>query len=200
VLVDLGPDDGAPELRCANCCSTQRGRSRKAWLIGVRSRPHDAIPAHIARQDIHRPGDWRPQRLVIIEFSERSKAEAFLSASSIQDLFKIRHETTTSKLVLVDGCLQTLRLSCIPLPQRGKANPDGRWSIAATDAVVSSRHVTRNHRRLRVRSRPPRSRCPRRREAARRGRSGDGSRRRSGDASPRHGVRPRERWRPRRGW
>jgi uncharacterized protein (DUF1330 family) len=43
--------------------------------------------------------------MVIIEFPERSKAEAFLSDPSIQDLFKVRHETTTSKLVLVDGCL-----------------------------------------------------------------------------------------------
>jgi uncharacterized protein (DUF1330 family) len=49
-------------------------------------------------------GDWRPQRMVIIEFPERSKAEAFLSDPIIQGLFKVRHETTTSKLVLVDGC------------------------------------------------------------------------------------------------
>jgi hypothetical protein len=35
---------------------------------------------------------------------ERSKAGAFLSDPSIQDLFKVRHETTTSKLLLVDGC------------------------------------------------------------------------------------------------
>jgi uncharacterized protein (DUF1330 family) len=74
-----------------------------------------AIPAHIARHDGRyivqgvKPtcieGDWRPQRMVIIEFPERSKAEAFLSDPSIQDLFKVRHETTTSKLVLVDGCI-----------------------------------------------------------------------------------------------
>jgi uncharacterized protein (DUF1330 family) len=74
-----------------------------------------AIPAHIARHNGRyivrgvKPtcieGDWRPQRMVIIEFPERSKAEAFLSDPSIQDLFKVRHETTTSKLVLVDGCL-----------------------------------------------------------------------------------------------
>ena len=72
------------------------------------------IPAHIARhggQYIVRgvaptcvEGDWKPQSLVILEFPERSNAEAFLSDPDIQDLFKIRHETTTSKLVLVDGC------------------------------------------------------------------------------------------------
>jgi uncharacterized protein (DUF1330 family) len=49
-------------------------------------------------------GDWEPQRIVIIEFPKRTKAEAFLSDPDIQDLFKIRHDTTTSKLLLVDGC------------------------------------------------------------------------------------------------
>jgi uncharacterized protein (DUF1330 family) len=49
-------------------------------------------------------GDWKPERMVILEFPERGKAEAFLSDPEIQSLFKIRHDTTTSKLVLVDGC------------------------------------------------------------------------------------------------
>ena len=49
-------------------------------------------------------GGWRPERMVIIEFPERGKAEAFLGDPEIQDLFKLRHDTTTSKLVLVDGC------------------------------------------------------------------------------------------------
>jgi uncharacterized protein (DUF1330 family) len=49
-------------------------------------------------------GDWKPERVVIIEFPERKKAEAFLNDPEIQDLFKVRHDTTTSKLVLVDGC------------------------------------------------------------------------------------------------
>jgi uncharacterized protein (DUF1330 family) len=74
-----------------------------------------AIPTHIARHDgcyIVRgakpsciEGDWRPQHMVIIEFPGRSRAEAFLRDPHIQDLFKVRHQTTTSKLVLVDGCL-----------------------------------------------------------------------------------------------
>lgn len=50
-------------------------------------------------------GDWKPERMVILEFPEREKAEAFLSDPEIQSLFKIRHDTTTSKLVLVDGCI-----------------------------------------------------------------------------------------------
>jgi uncharacterized protein (DUF1330 family) len=72
------------------------------------------IPAHIERhggryivrgvEPTRIEGDWTPQRLVILEFPERSNAEAFLGDPTIQDLFKIRHQTTTSKLVLVDGC------------------------------------------------------------------------------------------------
>ena len=49
-------------------------------------------------------GDWKPERMVIIEFPERKKAEAFLSDPEIQDLFKLRNDTTTSGLVLADGC------------------------------------------------------------------------------------------------
>src|SRR5947207_8099245 len=49
-------------------------------------------------------GDWKPERIVIIELPERGKAEAILGDPEIQDLFKVRHDTTTSKLVLVDGC------------------------------------------------------------------------------------------------
>jgi uncharacterized protein (DUF1330 family) len=49
-------------------------------------------------------GDWKPERIVIIEFPERENAEAFLGDPEIQDLFKLRHDTTTSKLVLADGC------------------------------------------------------------------------------------------------
>ncbi|UPJ53184.1 DUF1330 domain-containing protein [Bradyrhizobium sp. 200] len=73
------------------------------------------IPAFIAKhsgkyivqgvQPMPIEGDWKPERMVIIEFPERRKAEAFLSDPEIQDLFKVRHATTTSKLVLADGCI-----------------------------------------------------------------------------------------------
>ena len=72
------------------------------------------IPAHIARhggryivqgvQPKTIEGDWRPERMVILEFPAREKAEAFLGDPEIQDLFRIRHSTTTSKLVLAEGC------------------------------------------------------------------------------------------------
>jgi uncharacterized protein (DUF1330 family) len=49
-------------------------------------------------------GDWKPERMVILEFAGRGNAEAFLSDPEIRDLFKVRQATTTSKLLLVDGC------------------------------------------------------------------------------------------------
>jgi len=49
-------------------------------------------------------GDWSPERMVIIEFHARENAVAFLGDPECQELFRVRHKTTTSKLVLVDGC------------------------------------------------------------------------------------------------
>ena len=49
-------------------------------------------------------GNWRPERMVILEFPARQNATGFLSDPEFQDLLAIRHRTTTSKLVLVDGC------------------------------------------------------------------------------------------------
>jgi uncharacterized protein (DUF1330 family) len=48
-------------------------------------------------------GDWSPQRMVILEFPARRNAEQFLADPGFQELARIRHKTTTSKLVLVDG-------------------------------------------------------------------------------------------------
>ena len=48
-------------------------------------------------------GDWSPERMVILEFPSRQSAEQFLADPGFQEFAKIRHKTTTSKLVLVDG-------------------------------------------------------------------------------------------------
>jgi len=50
-------------------------------------------------------GDWKPERIVVIEFASRSSAEEFIQDPEAQVLFQIRHKTTTSKLLLVDGCV-----------------------------------------------------------------------------------------------
>jgi len=49
-------------------------------------------------------GDWAPERVVILEFPSRENAKAFLDDPDAQALFEVRHKTTNSKLVLVDGC------------------------------------------------------------------------------------------------
>lgn len=49
-------------------------------------------------------GDWKPDGMVILEFPSRENATAFLADPDAQALFAVRHATTTSKLVLVDGC------------------------------------------------------------------------------------------------
>ncbi|QUD86116.1 DUF1330 domain-containing protein [Phenylobacterium montanum] len=49
-------------------------------------------------------GDWAPERLVILEFPARENAEAFLNDPDAQSLFSLRHRTTNSRLVLVEGC------------------------------------------------------------------------------------------------
>lgn len=72
------------------------------------------IPAFIARhggryivqgaEPAVMEGDWAPERMVILEFPSRDHAKAFLADPEAQDLFALRHRTTESRLVLVDGC------------------------------------------------------------------------------------------------
>ncbi|MDP3737001.1 MAG: DUF1330 domain-containing protein [Hyphomonadaceae bacterium] len=60
---------------------------------------------YIVRGAVPQPieGNWSPERMVIIEFPTRQNAEQFLGDAEFQELAKIRHKTTISKLVLVDG-------------------------------------------------------------------------------------------------
>ncbi len=49
-------------------------------------------------------GDWAPEGLVILEFPSTDHAKAFLNDPEFQELKKVRTATTTSKLVLAEGC------------------------------------------------------------------------------------------------
>ena len=49
-------------------------------------------------------GDWYPDRVVIIEFPSKEKAKEFLEDPEAQSLFAIRHNSTTCKLILAEGC------------------------------------------------------------------------------------------------
>ena len=49
-------------------------------------------------------GDWKPERVVVLEFPSKEKAKEFLEDPEAQSLFTIRHNTTISKLILAEGC------------------------------------------------------------------------------------------------
>ena len=49
-------------------------------------------------------GDWAPDAMVILEFPSADNARAFLADPEAQALFAVRHGTTTSRLVLAEGC------------------------------------------------------------------------------------------------
>jgi len=50
-------------------------------------------------------GNWAPERVVILEFPSQDHAKDFLADPDAQSLFALRHRTTDSKLILVDGCV-----------------------------------------------------------------------------------------------
>ncbi|NOX76505.1 MAG: DUF1330 domain-containing protein [Gammaproteobacteria bacterium] len=49
-------------------------------------------------------GNWCPERVVILEFPSKERAKEFLNDPEAQSLFSIRHKSTTSKLILAEGC------------------------------------------------------------------------------------------------
>lgn len=49
-------------------------------------------------------GNWRPERIVVLEFPSPAKAKEFLADPAAQPLFALRHKTTISKLILAQGC------------------------------------------------------------------------------------------------
>ncbi len=50
-------------------------------------------------------GSWSPERVVVLEFPSPGHARAFLADPDAQPLFALRHRTTDSKLILVEGCV-----------------------------------------------------------------------------------------------
>ncbi|MDH3282883.1 MAG: DUF1330 domain-containing protein [Gammaproteobacteria bacterium] len=48
-------------------------------------------------------GDWRPQRLVVLEFPSKGHAEAFLQDPDYASVGAIRHAAATSNLIVVEG-------------------------------------------------------------------------------------------------
>ncbi len=50
-------------------------------------------------------GSWEPTRVVIIEFPSKKNACEFLKDSEAQNIFSIRHRSSSSKSILVEGCI-----------------------------------------------------------------------------------------------
>ena len=48
-------------------------------------------------------GMWSPQRLVVVEFPTREKAEAFLADPGYQSAAALRHQAATTNMILADG-------------------------------------------------------------------------------------------------
>jgi uncharacterized protein (DUF1330 family) len=48
-------------------------------------------------------GDWFPNTIVVLEFNSTENAKQFISDPEVKELFKIRHHTTNSNLILVNG-------------------------------------------------------------------------------------------------
>jgi uncharacterized protein (DUF1330 family) len=107
---------------CSLLFCTLRGSAMKAYLV-LDLKIHDFnsfrayidnVPSFIKKhggryivqgaEPAALEGDWRPERMVILEFPARENATAFLGDPDFQGLLAIRHRTTTSNLVLVDGC------------------------------------------------------------------------------------------------
>ena len=75
----------------------------------------DAIPAFIEKhggryivrgvEPTVMEGTWSPDRVVVLEFPSQDHAKAFLADPDAQPLFALRHRTTDSKLILVEGCV-----------------------------------------------------------------------------------------------
>jgi uncharacterized protein (DUF1330 family) len=49
-------------------------------------------------------GEWRPQRIVVVEFPNREAAEALLADPDYRVLAEKRWKATVSNTILVDGC------------------------------------------------------------------------------------------------
>jgi uncharacterized protein (DUF1330 family) len=48
-------------------------------------------------------GDWRPKRVVVVEFESLDKARAFHGSSEYAEAMKIRQRTSESSVIIVQG-------------------------------------------------------------------------------------------------
>ena len=51
----------------------------------------------------HLEGDWRPKRVVVVEFESLDKARAFYRSAEYAEAIKIRQRTSVSSVLIVQG-------------------------------------------------------------------------------------------------
>jgi uncharacterized protein (DUF1330 family) len=48
-------------------------------------------------------GDWRPERIVLIEFESIEPVQDFFASKEYQDLISIREQSATTRAIIVEG-------------------------------------------------------------------------------------------------
>ena len=48
-------------------------------------------------------GDWRPRRLVVLQFENAERARAWLNSPEYAEPRKMRHRTAKARMILVEG-------------------------------------------------------------------------------------------------
>ena len=51
-------------------------------------------------------GDWRPKRIVVLEFDNTERAKAWLNSPEYAEPREMRHRTAKTRMILVDGVTQ----------------------------------------------------------------------------------------------
>ena len=49
-------------------------------------------------------GDWKPKRIVVLEFESADRARDWLNCEEYREPRKIRHRTAKTNMILVEGC------------------------------------------------------------------------------------------------
>lgn len=75
------------------------------FMKGVKPALDAAGARYLARGGTHKvyEGDWKPRRIVILEFPSVAEWEAFYTGPVYQGLKEIRDECSSAKLVSVEG-------------------------------------------------------------------------------------------------
>lgn len=48
-------------------------------------------------------GDWKPKRIVVLQFENMERAKAWLNCSEYAEPRKMRHRTAKTRMILVEG-------------------------------------------------------------------------------------------------